>query len=62
MSVILLAQPVITVGLARILLGETPSTAQTVGVALVIGGIAIATVPIGRLRAGIRRTPAGDLG
>ncbi len=61
-SVILLAQPVITVGLARVLLGETPSAAQTLGVALVIGGIAIATVPVGRILGGLRRDPAGDLG
>lgn len=54
-SIILLAQPVITVGLAMILLGEAPSPAQLLGVGLVIGGIAIATVPIGRLRAGLRR-------
>lgn len=53
-SIILLAQPVITVGLAMILLGEAPSPAQLLGVGLVIGGIAIATVPIGRLRAGLR--------
>ena len=31
-SVILLVQPVITVGLARVLIGETPSAAQTLGV------------------------------
>jgi len=61
-SIILLAQPVITVALAMILLGEAPSPAQLVGVGLVIGGIAIATLPIGRLRAGLRREPAGDLG
>jgi len=61
-SIILLAQPVITVALAMILLGEAPSSAQLVGVGLVIGGIAIATLPVGRLRAGLRRDPAGDLG
>ena len=61
-SVILLAQPVISVALARVLLGETPSPAQLVGVGLVIGGIAVATVPVGRLRAGLTRDPAGDLG
>jgi len=61
-SIILLVQPVITVALAMILLGEAPSPAQLVGVGLVIGGIAIATLPIGRLRAGLRRDPAGDLG
>ena len=61
-SVILLAQPVITVGLARVLIGETPSAAQTLGVGLVIFGIAIATVPVGRIWGGLRRDPAGDLG
>jgi drug/metabolite transporter (DMT)-like permease len=50
-SVILLAQPVATVVLARVLLEETPSAAQLAGVALVIGGIAVATVPVHRLRA-----------
>ena len=49
-SIILLAQPVMTVGLAMVLLGEAPSLAQLVGVALVVGGIAIATVPFDRLR------------
>jgi drug/metabolite transporter (DMT)-like permease len=49
-SIILLAQPVMTVGLAMVLLGESPSIAQLAGVALVVGGIAIATVPIERLR------------
>jgi drug/metabolite transporter (DMT)-like permease len=49
-SIILLAQPVATVVLAMILLGEAPSGAQILGVTLVVGGIAIATVPLGRLR------------
>ena len=49
-SIILLAQPVATVILARILLAEEPSIAQLVGVALVVGGIAVATLPVGRLR------------
>ena len=48
---ILLIQPVTTVGLAGVLLGEAPSSAQLLGVALVIGGIAIATVPFRRVRA-----------
>ena len=52
-SVILLIQPVTTVVLSGVLLAETPSVAQLVGVALVVGGIAIATVPLGR---GCRRT------
>jgi drug/metabolite transporter (DMT)-like permease len=51
-SIILLAQPVMTVILAMVLLGESPSVTQLLGVALVIGGIAGATVPIARLRDG----------
>lgn len=49
-SIILLAQPVATVAFARLLLDEMPSQAQLLGVGLVIGGIAVATVPVGRLR------------
>lgn len=49
-SIILLAQPVATVLLARVLLAETPSWDQLLGVTLVVGGIAAATVPVGRLR------------
>lgn len=49
-SIILLAQPVATVVLARLLLQEEPSVEQLLGVALVVGGIAVATVPVGRLR------------
>ena len=33
-----------------VLLGERPSPAQLLGVVLVIGGIALATVPVARLR------------
>jgi drug/metabolite transporter (DMT)-like permease len=43
-SILLLAQPVATVGLAAILLDETPSPAQLLGVVLVIAGIGVATV------------------
>lgn len=49
-SIILLAQPVVAVGLAMVILGETPSVGQLIGVACVIGGIAFATVPLTRLR------------
>ena len=49
-SIILLAQPVAPVFLARVLLDEQPSGAQLLGVALVVGGIAVATVPVSRLR------------
>jgi drug/metabolite transporter (DMT)-like permease len=58
-SIILLAQPVMTVGLAMVLLHEAPSPTQLVGVALVIGGIAVAT--LGSRGAGSVRSrrPAG---
>jgi drug/metabolite transporter (DMT)-like permease len=49
-SIILLAQPVATVLLARVLVDEVPSIYQLAGVALVVGGIAVATAPVGRLR------------
>jgi len=51
-SIILLVQPVLTVGLSMVLLGETPSGVQLLGVALVVGGIAAATLgtAAGRLR------------
>ena len=58
-SIILLAQPVATVVLARLLLDEAPSIAQLLGVGLVVGGIAIATVPVGRLRDRMRSGTAG---
>ena len=53
-SIILLTQPVATVGLSMVLLGERPSPAQLLGVALVIGGIAAATVPVARVRDALR--------
>ncbi|MGZ8514246.1 MAG: DMT family transporter [Candidatus Limnocylindrales bacterium] len=49
-SIILLSQPVMTVVLSTLLLGEAPSPAQFLGVGLVIGGIAAATLPIARIR------------
>jgi drug/metabolite transporter (DMT)-like permease len=49
-STILLFQPVAAVGLAFILLGETPSVVQLIGVGLVLGGIAVAAVPMSRRR------------
>jgi drug/metabolite transporter (DMT)-like permease len=61
-SIILLAQPVATVVLARVLLEEVPSVAQLLGVGLVVGGIAIATIPVGRLRDRMRPAPAGGAG
>jgi len=54
-SIILLVQPVLSVGLAMVLVGETPSRTQLLGVALVIGGITAATVPAARMRDGLQR-------
>jgi drug/metabolite transporter (DMT)-like permease len=49
-SIILLAQPVISVFLSMIIVNETPSFEQLVGVSFVVGGIALATIPLTRLR------------
>jgi drug/metabolite transporter (DMT)-like permease len=61
-SIILLAQPVMTVVLSMILLGEAPSITQLLGVILVIGGIAAATVPIARIRDGLAGARPGRAG
>jgi drug/metabolite transporter (DMT)-like permease len=61
-SIILLAQPVVTVALAMVLLGETPSPAQLAGVGLVIGGIAVATVPAGLARRANTLRPSREPG
>ena len=53
-SVLLLVQPVTTVFLGAILLRELPSPFQLVGVALVIGGIALATGSLARIGTAIR--------
>jgi drug/metabolite transporter (DMT)-like permease len=58
-SVLLLVQPVATLVLGVVLLGEDPSGEQLAGVLLVVGGIAIATGAFARLAAaaGLRRAP-----
>ncbi len=56
-SLILLVQPVVSMGLAMVLLGEHPSSAQLLGVVFVIGGIAIATVPLARVRDRLTLSP-----
>jgi drug/metabolite transporter (DMT)-like permease len=53
-SVLLLAQPVATVILSAILLGESPSPGQLLGVAALISGLAVASVPLGRVRDRLR--------
>lgn len=52
-SVLLLVQPVTTVVLGAVLLAEDPSAAQLAGVALVIGGIAVATGSVRRIRSAL---------
>jgi drug/metabolite transporter (DMT)-like permease len=61
-SLLLLVQPVITVGLAMVLLGEDPSAFQLGGIGLVIAGLAVAVLPFGRLRRSAQdtREPAQD--
>jgi drug/metabolite transporter (DMT)-like permease len=54
-SIILLAQPVVTVVLSIMLLSEEPSRIQLAGVVLVIGGIFFATVATGRTRGAATR-------
>jgi drug/metabolite transporter (DMT)-like permease len=61
-SIILLSQPVMSMGLAMVLLGETPSTTQLLGVVLVIGGITAATIPVARMRDGLQRLRAAPTG
>lgn len=52
-SVLLLVQPVTTVALGAVLLAELPSPAQLAGVVLVIGGIALATGAVRRVRSAL---------
>jgi len=49
-SLLLLIQPVVTVFLAMLLLGEDPSPFQLGGVGLVLAGLAVAVLPFDRLR------------
>ena len=52
-SLLLLAQPVVTVVAAAVLLSEAPSPLQLVGVVLILGGLLVATAPVGRMRAAV---------
>jgi drug/metabolite transporter (DMT)-like permease len=49
-SIVLLIQPVAAVGLAMLILGEAPSTTQLLGVAMVVGGVVLATARAPRAR------------
>ncbi len=53
-SILLMAQPVMTVALGALLLAERPSLLQLGGVALILVGIFVSSAPLGRLGA-IRR-------
>lgn len=57
-SVLLLVQPVTTMVLGAVLLGERPSIAQLTGVTLVIGGIALATGVLRRIRSTLTARPS----
>ena len=57
-SIILLAQPVLSVLFAVVLINETPSLGQFAGVALLLGGIALATVQVPTARPWRRRVLA----
>lgn len=56
-SIILLAQPVGSVFLGVVLLGEAPSTLQLFGVGLVLTGIAVASGLVERLAEAVRSQP-----
>ena len=55
-SLLLLSQPVASIFLAMIIVAETPSPLQLLGVGLVVVGVAVGTVPFGRVAAGMRRS------
>jgi drug/metabolite transporter (DMT)-like permease len=55
-SLILLSQPVASVVLAAILLGEAPSLYQVAGVGLVVAGVAVGTLPVGHVAGRLGRT------
>ncbi len=49
-SILLFVQPVATLVLAALLLGERPSPTQLAGVTAVLGGVAVASLPVRRRR------------
>jgi drug/metabolite transporter (DMT)-like permease len=52
-SLLLLVQPIVTVVAAAIILGEAPSALQLTGCALILGGLLVATAPVGRVRSAV---------
>ncbi|HEY8167939.1 MAG TPA: DMT family transporter, partial [Candidatus Limnocylindrales bacterium] len=57
-SLLLLSQPVASIVLAMLIVDEAPSISQLAGVALVVAGVALGTLPFGRMAAGARRSTA----
>ncbi len=57
-SVVLTIQPIGSVALAMVLLGETPSGVQLLGVAAILAGLVLATVGGRRVRPAVRPQPA----
>ena len=57
-SLLLLVQPIVTVVAAALILGEAPSALQLTGCALILGGLLVATAPVGRVRSAM--APRGD--
>jgi drug/metabolite transporter (DMT)-like permease len=55
-SLLLLLQPVASVLLAMLIVSETPSAAQIAGVTLVVLGVALGTIPLGRMAGGRRHS------
>jgi drug/metabolite transporter (DMT)-like permease len=52
-SLLLLVQPIVTVIAAALILGEAPSALQLTGCALILGGLLVATAPVGRVRSAV---------
>jgi drug/metabolite transporter (DMT)-like permease len=52
-SLLLLVQPIVTVIAAALILGEAPSALQLAGCALILGGLLVATAPVGRVRSAV---------
>ncbi len=59
-SLLLLTQPVIAVFFAMLLVAETPSAFQLLGVAMVLLGVAIGTIPLRAVARRPLRGPAGS--